>query len=161
MIRFATIFWIVLAAITGTGLFQLKHVVQDMDEELARLNRQILTEHQNIHVLRAEWSRHNQPQRLQQFAQRHLDLEPMKPAQIARLSDLPRRPLAEAQASAAPAGANAAPQRPAPAGGQVGRIVSTRPDAPRATPPMPVPAPAPVVARPVADAGAALQRGAR
>jgi hypothetical protein len=153
MIRTATIFWIVLAAVMGTGLFQLKHVVQDMDEELARLNRQILAEHQNIHVLRAEWSRHNQPQRLQQFAQRHLDLEPMKPAQIARLSDLPRRPLVDVQPLTLPAGAASAPQRPAPAGGQVSRIVSTRSDAPRAAQPMPT--------RPVADAATALQRGAR
>ena len=154
MIRATTIFWIVLAAITGTGLFQLKHVVQDMDEELARLNRQILAEHQNIHVLRAEWSRHNQPQRLQQFAQRHLDLEPMKPAQIARLSDLPRRAPAEAQASA---GTATAPQRPVASSAQVGRIVSSRPDTARSAPPVPVPAP--IAARPVADAGAALQRG--
>ena len=153
MIRTATIFWIVLAAVTGTGLFQLKHVVQDMDEELARLNRQILAEHQNIHVLRAEWSRHNQPQRLQQFAQRHLDLEPMKPAQIARLSDLPRRPLVDVQPAPVPAGTTSAPQRPAPAGGQVGRIVSTRADAPRAAQAL--------ATRPVADATTALQRGAR
>jgi hypothetical protein len=157
MIRATTIFWIVLAAITGTGLFQLKHVVQDMDEELARLNRQILAEHQHIHVLRAEWSRHNQPQRLQQFAQRHLDLEPMKPAQIARLSDLPRRAPAETQANAATPSPASAPQRPGATGGQVGRIVASRPDATRSAPPAPVPAP--IAARPVADAGAALQRG--
>jgi hypothetical protein len=114
MMRAATILWIALAGAIGTGLFQLKHVVQEMDDELARLNRQIAAEHRNIHVLKAEWSHHNQPQRLQQFVQRHLDLEPMKPAQLARLADLPRRaPGGASDPRPAPAQATA-PASPAP-----------------------------------------------
>lgn len=146
MMRAATIFWVVLAAMIGTGLFQVKHVVQEMDDELARLNRAIAAEYRNIHVLKAEWSYHNQPQRLQELAQRHLDMQPMKPAQIARVADLARRDPAQAPAPVQTAG-----------GGPPARPVAGR--AGRAEPPPPPP---PVAApRPVADASGALQRGPR
>lgn len=120
MIRPATLLWTALAGAVGFGLFHLKHEVQALDEELARLNRQILAEHQTIHVLKAEWSYFNQPQRLEALAQRHLDLTPMKPQQIGRLADLPRRPADEAdvaiKATTPPATTIAPPaSRPAPA----------------------------------------------
>jgi hypothetical protein len=110
VIRAATLLWVALAGLVGVGLFQLKHEVQSLDEELVRLNRQIAEEHRNIHVLKAEWSYINQPQRLERLAQRHLDLVPMKPQQITRLGDLPRRPADGAVAAPSPAGS--------PAGGQ-------------------------------------------
>lgn len=146
MMRAATILWVVLAAVIGTGLFQVKHVVQEMDDELARLNRAIAAEYRNIHVLKAEWSYHNQPQRLQELAQRHLDMQPMKPAQIARVADLARRDPAQPPAPVQTAGS-----------GQPARPVAGRGG--RAEPPPPPP---PVAApRPVADASGALQRGPR
>jgi len=101
MIRAATILWIALAGAVGFGLFQLKHQVHALDEELLRLNRQIAAEHQTIHVLKAEWSYVNQPQRLEAMAQRHLDLTPMKPRQLMRIAELPSRP-AEDVAIASP-----------------------------------------------------------
>jgi len=76
MIRPGNIFWIGLALTLGYGLYHLKHEVKALEDELFRLNRQILAEQQAIHVLRAEWSYINQPQRLQSLSQRHLDLQP-------------------------------------------------------------------------------------
>jgi hypothetical protein len=113
MIRAATLLWVALAGIVGVGLFQLKHEVQSLDEELVRLNRQIAEEHRNIHVLKAEWSYINQPQRLERLAQRHLDLVPMKPQQITRLADLPRRAADGATATPMPA-PGSAPGQPRP-----------------------------------------------
>lgn len=92
MIRLSTVLWVALAGAIGFGLFQLKHQVQAYEDELFRLNRAILAEEQAIHVLKAEWSYINQPQRLQALAARHLDLQPVKPAQIGSLGDLPPRP---------------------------------------------------------------------
>jgi hypothetical protein len=147
MMRAATLVWIALAGVIGTGLFQLKHVVQEMDDELARLNRQIAAEHRNIHVLRAEWSHHNQPQRLQLFVQRHLDLEPMKPAQLARLGDLPRR------------AAGATPEtRPAPAQSSAPTAAHRVPAAQRVAP---LRAEAPVGATRTAPVAATSLVGAR
>ena len=78
MIRLSTLLWFGLALVTGFGLFHLKYEVQALEDELVRLNRSILAEHEAIHVLKAEWSYVNQPQRLQALANRHLDLRPMR-----------------------------------------------------------------------------------
>lgn len=102
MIRAATALWIALAGAVGFSLFQLKHQVHALDEELLRLNRQIAAEHQTIHVLKAEWSYFNQPQRLEALAQRHLDLTPMKPQQLTRIAELPLRPAEDAAIASPP-----------------------------------------------------------
>jgi hypothetical protein len=93
MIRIATLLWIAIAGAMGYGLYQLKHEVMTLETELGRLNRQIVREQENIHVLRAEWAYTNQPQRLQALAERHLDLAPMSPRQFGRLDSLPALPL--------------------------------------------------------------------
>ena len=113
MIRRRNIFWIVLAGTLGYGLYHLKHEVRALEDELFRLNRQILAEQEAIHVLRAEWSYINQPQRLQSLAARHLELQPTKPAQLGSLASLPARP-AEAPAPAAADSSPAAPASDAP-----------------------------------------------
>jgi hypothetical protein len=92
MIRLATLLWIAIAGAMGYGLYQLKHEVMTLEAELGRLNRQIVREQENIHVLRAEWAYTNQPQRLQSLAARHLDLVPMTPRQFGRLDNLPAPP---------------------------------------------------------------------
>jgi hypothetical protein len=103
MIRSTTLLWMGLAGAVGFGLFQLKHKVQELEDEMFRLNRAIVGEQQAIHVLKAEWSYINQPQRLQALASRHLDLQPMKPAQLGGLADLPLRGEEAAAVAKAPA----------------------------------------------------------
>jgi len=103
MIRPTTLLWMGLAGAVGFGLFQLKHQVQALEDEMFRLNRAIVGEQQAIHVLKAEWSYINQPQRLEALAARHLDLHAMKPTQLGGLADLPMRgeePVAIAKAPA-------------------------------------------------------------
>ena len=146
MIRAATALWIALAGAVGFGLFQLKHQVHALDEELMRLNRQIAAEHQTIHVLKAEWSYFNQPQRLEALAQRHLGLTPMKPQQLTRIAELPPRPAEDAAIASPPTpptslpvGA-AAPSAPRSVSSQV----VARPSMIRA----PVPAFRPIAAQP-------------
>src|SRR5262249_51930285 len=81
-----------LAGGVGVGVYQLKHRVQALEDELFRLNRTIVQEQDTIHVLRAEWAYINQPQRLEALAQRHLSMQAMTPAQMGQVADLPRRP---------------------------------------------------------------------
>ncbi len=92
MIRVTSLIWVSLAGAIGFGLYHLKQEVQALEDNLFRLNRNILTEQEAIHVLRAEWSYINQPSRLQSLAARHLDLQPTKPAQIGTLATLPPLP---------------------------------------------------------------------
>ena len=136
MIRPGNVFWIGLAFTLGYGLYHLKHEVKALEDELFRLNRQILAEQQAIHVLRAEWSYINQPQRLQSLTQRHLDLQPTRPAQIGTLAALPARP-AEAPA---PAIADSSPAVPAPEAPK-SRVTSNTPAKPAAPANAKTPAP--------------------
>ncbi len=99
MIRAATVVWTTLAGCVGFGLFHLKHEVQALEDDLVRLNRQIVAEQQSIHVLKAEWSYINQPQRLEALARRHLDLVPMRPEQLGNPAAFPARNAEEAAAT--------------------------------------------------------------
>ncbi|MFM7344312.1 MAG: hypothetical protein ACKO1J_02950 [Tagaea sp.] len=89
MSRFVTFVWIAIAGLGALALYQLKHEVIALEKELARLNREIVREQESIHVLRAEWSHVNRPERLQALARRHLDLEPMSPRQFGRMDAAP------------------------------------------------------------------------
>lgn len=106
----ATLFCICLAVAVGFGLFHVKYKVQALEEELVRLNRQIVHEQEQLHVLRAEWAYLNRPERLEDLNGRFLRLGPATPAQMGRLADLPVRPVPQA--------ADEAPDSAAPAAGK-------------------------------------------
>ena len=87
-----TLFWILLAAVVGFGLFQVKYKVQTLEDDLRRLNAAITAEQEQLHVLSAEWAYLNRPARLQELSARHLSLRPPKVGQIGAISSLPYRP---------------------------------------------------------------------
>ncbi|MFQ5983893.1 MAG: hypothetical protein ACE5LL_00075 [Alphaproteobacteria bacterium] len=92
MIRRSSALWIGLVGTMAVALFELKYEVQRLEDELAALDRDLLKSQGTIHVLRAEWSYLNRPDRLKDLAIRHLDLEPVTGAQIATLDALPLAP---------------------------------------------------------------------
>jgi hypothetical protein len=156
MIRASALIWAGLVVLAGLFLYQVKHDVQALEDELATLNRRILATQDRIHVLRAEWSLLNEPARIGDLAQRHLALAPMRPDQFARPADIAarvalHRPAAPTREPAAPtvAIADAAPSLPLPPPfpAEPPRAVVTRPlAAPSAAPapaaPVTMPAPA-------------------
>lgn len=75
----------------GFGLFHVKYEVQRLETELHQLNSEILKEQRLIHVLKAEWSYLNRPERLSALARRHLDLVPMDTGHSGSIEDLPMR----------------------------------------------------------------------
>jgi hypothetical protein len=108
MIRASALVWAGLVVLAGLLLYQVKHDVQALEEELAAVNRRILATQDRIHVLRAEWSLLNEPARIGDLATRHLSLAPMRPDQFARPADIParialHRPAAEPPAAPPPA----------------------------------------------------------
>ncbi len=80
-----------LAAAAGGALFHVSFEVSELDNRLTTLNRDIRDDRDAIHVLRAEWSFLNQPERLEELARRHLDLVPVSGAQLAGSGALPVR----------------------------------------------------------------------
>ncbi len=92
MIRPTSLILMVLAAAAGGALFQVAFEVSALDDELAQLNRDIRADRDAIHVLRAEWSFLNQPERLEELTRRHLDLLPATGSQNARTRAVPQMP---------------------------------------------------------------------
>ncbi len=88
MIRHTTVLFLLLAGALSVALFSIKYRVQDLEQELTRLNKSIYRERQSIHVLKAEWSYLNNPQRLGELARRLLGMGPVKPSQLATLEEV-------------------------------------------------------------------------
>ncbi len=82
MIRPALILWIGLPAIVTIALLLVSYQVQQLENELDRLEREAIAQQEEIHVLNAEWSFLNRPERLSRLASRHLDLGPVTPRQL-------------------------------------------------------------------------------
>lgn len=89
MIGKSTIVWIALACTASGILYQTSYRVQEQEERLSRLNRQIVAEQEAIQVLKAEWAYLNDPDRLEKLAAEHLVLQPTKAEQIVSLDQIP------------------------------------------------------------------------
>ena len=107
MIRPATLLVLLLAAALSVVLFGVKYQVQDLEAELIGIERGIVGEERAIHVLRAEWSHLNAPERLRDLAQRHLGMGPVSARQLETFDGLAERK-APADGAVHPASAPAA-----------------------------------------------------
>ena len=81
--------WVTLTCLVGFGMFVMKNKVQNLEHELAQINRNIEDDVKTIHVLNAEWSHLNSPARLRQLAAKHIDLNQVQAEQIINYSALP------------------------------------------------------------------------
>ncbi|MBP9692049.1 MAG: hypothetical protein KBD90_01810 [Alphaproteobacteria bacterium] len=81
----STLLFVFLALIVGSLLFKVKYEVVEIEQKLAEKQDQIFREKENIHILKAEWSHLNEPQRLQKLAEKYLDVQPMKIEQVASI----------------------------------------------------------------------------
>ena len=109
--RQSTLALILLTVAVGVGLFLVKYRVQGLEAQLQTLNRDIAQDRERIHVLRAEWSHFNEPDRLRALAGRHLDMMPVQSEQVVerdRMQEkLPERPEAPSDQLAVENGDNA------------------------------------------------------
>lgn len=85
--RRSTALFLFLSLVIGFVLFQVKYAVVEIEQKLAQTLQQIKREKDNIHILKAEWSHLNEPQRLQKLAEKFLDIMPMKTDQIASMGN--------------------------------------------------------------------------
>ncbi len=95
MKRRATLILFTLAVVAGGVLFGVAFEVAALEERLSVLNKQITQDRDSIHVLRAEWSYLNQPERLEGLSQRYLELQPLEGGQMSEIAALPVRPAAD------------------------------------------------------------------
>lgn len=57
------------------GLFHVKHKVQNLKKDLVEINRQLMSDREVIHVLNAEWTYLNSPNRIRKLADKYLGME--------------------------------------------------------------------------------------
>lgn len=81
--------WVTLTCLVGFGMFVMKNQVQNLENELASINRNIEEDVKTIHILKAEWSHLNNPSRLRALATKHISLNQAKAEQIINYSALP------------------------------------------------------------------------
>jgi len=80
--------WLTLTLMVALGSSVLKNRVQVLERKLATINSNIQDDIAQIHVLKAEWSHYNTPDRLRKLAYEQLSLENAKPEQIINYSAL-------------------------------------------------------------------------
>lgn len=66
-----------MAAAVSVALFVVKYSVQDLDDQMRSLTRDIAETREGIHVLKSEWSHLNQPERLRHLAGKYLEVGPL------------------------------------------------------------------------------------
>jgi hypothetical protein len=89
MIRTFNIVLVIAVIVLSAGLYDIKYRAEAAEKRADQLQRDIASEQEGIRVLRAEWSYLNQPERLQQLAQRYTKLEALKASQIGTFNDIP------------------------------------------------------------------------
>jgi hypothetical protein len=84
-----TVLWMFMGVLAIFGLYTVKYRVQALKSEVAATETQLREEKKNLHVLAAEWTYLNRPERLRTLTARYLDIKPMRGAQLTDLSVLP------------------------------------------------------------------------
>jgi len=101
MTRLTIILTSVLALVLSVAVFRITYQVDALEKELHSLNKDILSEQETIHILKAEWSYLNDPVRLYDLAKRYLSLEEMRGEQlidIEMLDEYPYKPTPKSKA---------------------------------------------------------------
>ena len=92
MMRLINICVIGALVLAAAYVYKIKFESTRQAERVAKLRMEIRREHDVIAALRAEWSKLDNPLRIQALAQRHLKLKPIEATQFDRLDRLPERP---------------------------------------------------------------------
>ncbi len=82
------VLWLTLTLSVALGSSVLKNKVQMLERKRDAINMNIQKNMESIHVLKAEWSHFNTPERLRKLAYDQLSLENAKPEQIINYSAL-------------------------------------------------------------------------
>ena len=92
MKTYAIFGWFLLIVVAGYAMFRVGFEVEQLEDQISKLNRQALQEQEAIHVLRAEWSYLNRPERLSELSRDLLPrLRPPAINQITTIDQLQER----------------------------------------------------------------------
>ena len=83
------ILWMFMGVLAAFGLYMVKYKVQTLKAEVAVAEKQLREEKQNLHVLAAEWTYLNRPERIRQLAAKYLTTKPVQGEQLADFASVP------------------------------------------------------------------------
>ncbi|MDX1401692.1 MAG: hypothetical protein R3245_07210 [Kiloniellales bacterium] len=83
--------WLLVAGVVAAFVFYMSDEVARLEQELKIVEREIVKEQRALHILKAEWSYLNRPQRLAELSERHLTLVPLSAERLIGFEDLPLR----------------------------------------------------------------------
>ena len=84
---------LVALVLAAADVYKIKYESTLQAEKVAKLRNELRREQDAIASLRAEWSKLDRPDRLQELARRHLTLKPLETRQYDTLDKLPARPV--------------------------------------------------------------------
>lgn len=84
------LFLMIAAFCVGLGLFKIKYQVMALEKSHKDVVKAVNDTKETIHVLKAELTHLNDPERLQKLAINHLGFASIKPYQIVYISELPK-----------------------------------------------------------------------
>jgi cell division protein FtsL len=91
MIKMLNAFLVCCVLAGGFVLYSLEHDTRGLERAIARTQKSISDEREQIKMLNAEWASLTRPDRLQKLAEEQLKLEPVTASQIVTIADLPSR----------------------------------------------------------------------
>jgi len=92
MMRLINICVIAALVLAAADVYKIKFESTRQAQRVAKLRTEIRREHDAIGSLRAEWSKLDNPARIQDLTRRHLQLRPAEVHQFDRFDNLPVRP---------------------------------------------------------------------
>ena len=92
MMRILNVCVIGALVLAAAYVYKIKFESTLQAERVAKVRMEIRREHDAIAALRADWSKLDNPVRIQELARRHLALRPVDARQFDRLDRLPERP---------------------------------------------------------------------
>lgn len=93
MLRLLNLLAVIVLVVAAAVVYKIKYESTLAASQAAKLRTDIARERDRIAALRAEWSRLDNPERIQELATRHLTLKPLDITQYDALDRLPERPI--------------------------------------------------------------------
>jgi cell division protein FtsL len=103
--RLINLIVVIALVLAAAYVYKVKFDSTVQAERVAKLRTEIRRERDSVAALRAEWSKLDNPSRLEGLAKRHLALKPIDPTQLENFDQLPQRPPPAAAEPTDPIGA--------------------------------------------------------
>jgi cell division protein FtsL len=92
MLRFFNIVVVLVLVGSAVYAYSIKYQTILRAEQITKMKHEVKAERDAIAMLRAEWAYLTRPERIQELADKHLDLQPLSVGQIVSAQSLPEKP---------------------------------------------------------------------